>query len=1212
MVRGARLLLICGIVSFPAAGQAQLGDGDFQHISITEGLSDSHLRSIVQDRRGFLWFGTFDGLNRYDGYQIRVFRYEPGNPRSLASNFVRALYVDRSGTLWVGTIGGGLHRFDPLSEGFVRYQHDPNDRESLGDNRVRSICEDPSGGLWIATAKGLDRLDRYSGRFRHYRHDPGDPDSLSHDDVYSVLPDRSGAIWVGTYGGGLNKLVSSPGPARFIHYRHDPKDAHSLSSDLVHTLYEDKEGLLWIGTWGGGLNRFDPDQGSFKRYENRGLSGNLIWSVQEDRQGRLWVGAWGGGLSQFDRRTESFKTYRHDPAEPRSLAHDNVVSIYEDREGLLWVGTGGGGVSRLDPARRPFATLSFDSSGRRAATSRDVRAVQEDREGSLWIGTFSDGLYAVDEKSHRVHNYRHDPESPRSLSSDSVSSIAEGQRGALWVGTSGGLNRLERVTGRFRRYNHDPSEPTSLSDDTVSSLLAEQDTGVVWVGTSRGLNRLDPRTDTFTRYARGSTGEPGSGSDEVAVVFKDRKGALWLGRPDGLDRLDTATGQFQHYRLDSGPGSSETAVLAIHQDARGWLWLGGTTGLLQFDPDTGSVIRYTEAPDAPHGMVWAILEDAEGRLWLSTPQGLLRFDPGTKQFRHYDWSELPLRQTFGQGACQGRTGKLFFGAGDGLLAFDPSQIKDLPYAPPVVLTGFQIANRPVPIAEDSVLKQSITETAALTLLPSDGIVSFEFAALSYRAPARNRYRYRLEGFDREWTEVDSQRRLVTYTNLAPGNYLFRVLGSNNDGFWNEEGAALRITVLPFWWQTWWFRWGSLAGAALLLFAAHRVRLRFVEARAAEVRAVLESLRSHIAVLDGKGRITAVNESWSSFARDEASGAAPGANYLDVCRRAVEEGAEKAEEALSGIESVLLGKADLFELEYARRNSSSTLWYSLTVMPFRGAAGGAVVSYTDVTAHKRAEEEAQRHREELAHVTRVATVGELAASIAHEINQPLASIVTNANAGRRFLEGDGSDTGEIRSVLRDIAEQGKRAGEIIRRLRELLKKGRVDRKSLDVNELIRGVAALVRSDALTKRISMRLSLAGGLPGVPGDPIQLQQVILNLMMNSFEAMSQGEAGPCELTVRTWSDDRETVEVALSDTGPPISEETFQKMFMRFYTTKPAGLGIGLSISRSIVEAHGGRLWAERNPERGLTMRLTLATAEQGVAALQEQAAAAPADP
>ena len=1182
-------LVLLFVLAVGARGWSDAPEGNFRHLSIEQGLSDGHLRTIVQDPRGFLWFGTIDGLNRYDGYEIRIFRHDPENPRSLGANFVRALHVDRGGRLWVATIGGGLNLFDPRTEDFVRYEHDPADPQSLGSNEVRSLWEGRAGELWIATSNGLDRMDP-SGRFRHYRHDPNDPNSLSHDDVYSVLEDRRGSLWVATYGGGLDRLNPAAGREEFVHYRHDPKDPESLASDLIHVLHEDRAGVLWVGTWGGGLARFDRERGTFAREANRFLSSPFIWTIREDRSGGLWIGTWGGGLSWIEPERNGFETYRGDSARPSSLSHDNVVSVYEDREGLLWIGTGGGGVSVLDPSRKPFATLPLGLSG----GGSDVRAIHEDRQGTLWIGTLGDGLYATETKAGRLRNYRSDPKDPASLSDDSISSLAEDSRGVLWVGTTKGLDEHDPAASRFRRHAHVSTDSRSLSDDMVTSLLAEPDTGNLWVGTSKGLNLFDPRTATSTPLPSEFNRDDGS-----LILERDREGALWLSRLPGLERFDPTTGVSRQYELRLGEGSGEIVVAAAHEDESGRLWLGTAIGLLSLDPATGSFTRFNQDTEAPQGMVMSILEDDEGRLWLSASQGLYRFEPGANEFKHYGPEEIGLRQGFSLGAMKSRAGRLYFGSADGLVWFDPSAIKDDDYVPPVVLTNLQLANRPVPIGSESVLRQSITETTKVELLPRDRVISLEFAALSYRAPWKNRYRYRLDGFDADWTEVDSGRRLVTYTNLPPGHYVFRVAGSNNDGFWNEDGAALAIAVLPSWWQTWWFRLGSLVGAGLVVFGAHRLRMRSLETRALALgkeidarkkieavlrereemnRGVLESLESAIALLDGEGRLTAVNESWKALFPQSVVGS----NYLEL---------RQGEELVAGIQSVLRGRREPWEAEVLRGTASGERWYSVSIVPFRGPTAGAVVSFTDIEARKRAEEEVSRHREELAHVGRISTMGELVASIAHEINQPLASIVTNANAGRRFLDREDPDRGEVRGVLAAISEQGQRASDIIRGLRKLAKKGAIEQKTLDVNELVRDVTTLVRNAAVTQRVSMRLSLADGLPRVLGDPIQLQQVLLNLLVNSFDAMSQDGTGPRDLTLRTWSDETSSVEVAVSDSGPPVPEEALRNLFTRFYTTKSTGLGIGLSTSKSIVEAHGGKLWAEPNPDRGLTLRVRL---------------------
>jgi PAS domain S-box-containing protein len=1183
----------------------------FRQLSIPDGLSDGHVRTIVQDGRGFLWFGTIDGLNRYDGYQLRVFRHESDNARSLASNFVRALYVDRSGTLWVGTVGGGLDRFEPLTEDFVHYRDDPKDPESLGADDVHSIAQDRSGALWIATSRGLDRMDPSTGRFRHYRHDAGNPESLSHDDVYAVLEDARGALWVGTNGGGLDRGVLGSEPLRFVHYRHDPGDEDSVSSDLVQVLHEAKSGALWIGTWGGGLNRLLPGRDAFERYQSPGLPSPNVWTIREDRGGTLWVGTGGGGLVHLDPSGEIREVYRNDPAVPSSLAHDNVTSVYEDREGLLWIGTGGSGVSVLDRARKPFDPLPFSSSNRPAGGFRDVRAIHEDHEGNLWIGTGGQGLFGVPPEGGPPRNYRYRPGDRGSLSNDIVLSIAEDSRGVLWIGTMGGLNELDVARERFRRYHHDTADDSSVSDDLIATLLADPDTGSIWVGTSTGLNRLDPRKGTFQHYPREE--EDGSIAPQggMLILLKDATGGLWLDESPGLFRFDPTTGRFRGYRLGSETTASGTPVYAARQDERGRLWLAAASGLLSLDPESGEVTRFGgDDPSTPLAALTAILEDDEGRFWLASTQGLYRFDPRTKRFRRYDLEEIGLRQALSQGACRSRTGRFYFGGADGLVTFDPSKIEDVAFAPPVVLTRLELANRAVPIGPESVLKQSITETARLTLGPRDRIFSLEFAALSYRAPFRNRYRYRLEGFDRDWTEVDGRRRLATYTNLAPGHYVFRVSGSNNDGFWSETGATLAIDVLPSWWQTGWFIGSTVLVGTLLVFGAQRLQVRSLVRRARELarevesrlrteaalreqeetnRGVLESLKSAIALLDGEGRITTVNESWKSLFPEGLVGA----DYVAVLRETIDSGAERAAEVATGIQSVLEGRTASWEVEIPSRTSSGTRWYSVVVSPFRGARRGAVVSFSDIESRKHAEEEARQHRDELAHIARVETVGELTSSIAHEINQPLASIVTNANAGRRFLDRE-APTAEVREVLSEIAAQGKRASDIIRGLRDMVRKGHVHRDVLHPNDLIRAVAKLLDGEAVARRISVKLALTGGLPDVMGDRIQLQQVVLNLMKNAFDAVSHEAPDLREVKIRSWSDDRLTVETAFSDTGPPVPEETFEKMFARFYTTKARGLGIGLSLSRSIIEAHGGRLWAEASRERRVTFRVSLPAA------------------
>ncbi len=811
----------------------------FDHLAPGDGLASPIVWDVLQDHRGFLWFATFDGLQRYDGYHLKTYQPRPNDPRSLSGSLLRVLYEDRSQVLWVGSWNNGLSRYDRQSDRFTRYQHDPADPSSLAGNAIRAILEDRAGNLWIGTNGGLSRFDRATQGFVHYRHDPADPHSLAHNDIFALYQDRAGDLWVGTYGGGLDRF--EPASGRFTHHRHDPADPSSLSTDRVYTaITEDRAGDLWVGTWEGGLERLDRQTGRFMHYRHdpadpSSLAYDTVAALHVDAAGVLWVGTWGGGLDRFDPDSGGFLHERPDPLDPSSISDERVVAITEDRSGMLWLGTEGSGVSLLDRYKQQFAYYRQRPSDPASLVGSQVYTIAEDRAGRWWVGTFGGGLNRLDRQTGRFDHYRHDPADPASLSHDAVASVYVDRAGALWAGTLQGLNRLDPQTGRFTRYRHNAADPHSISHDQVNTIYEDR-AGALWLGTLDGLNRLDPQTGRFTRY-RNNPDDPASlGPFPIRTIAEDRAGNLWIGtRGGGLSRLDRRTGTFVHYRRNpADPRSlSSNSVLAIREGQAGTLWLGTEDGGLdRFDPVAGRVVAsYRRQDGLPSDSVTSILADDQGRLWLGTSHGLARFDPATQQIRAYNESDgVPVSLFQFGAALRSRGGELIFGGVNGFVAFDPGQLKDDLSVPPIALTDIQLANKPLPIGQDSPLTQAIDDQPELTLSHEDRVISVEFAALSYRAPARNRYRYRLEGFDREWTEVDGARRFVTYTNLNPGSYLFRVIGSNSDGVWNDVGRSLRIVITPPWWQTLWFR--ALVAALLVGagVAAYRWRVRALAAR----------------------------------------------------------------------------------------------------------------------------------------------------------------------------------------------------------------------------------------------------------------------------------------------------------------------------------------------------------------------------------------------
>jgi diguanylate cyclase (GGDEF)-like protein len=799
----AALAVVGGLLSAdPAAAEAR--NLRFERLSLEQGLSQSHVNCILQDRHGFLWLGTQDGLNRYDGYRFRVFKHDAREPGSLASNTVWALFEDKDGALWVGTDGAGLSRLDRKTSEFTRYPARPNDPRGLSSNRIRYLMEDRDGALWIATdGGGLARLDSARVNFTTYRTNPSDPGSLSDDRVRHVYQDRDGVLWVGTYQGGLNRFE---GGRRFTRFRKGPEPG-SLPNDRVRAILQDRSGALWVGT-DGGLSEWRPESQRFVSHEHSdtdrtSLSDNRVLALYQDGGGVFWVGTQGGGLNKWNTATGSFALVRSDPASPKSLLSNRITSFASGPDGVLWVGT-------------------------------------------------SEGLTRMDRRTGDFRSYRNDPRDPRSLSDSHVMSLLVDEKGRLWVGTfEGGLNLLESATGRFRHFMPDPKDPASLIGPGISALLEDHE-GRLWVGVFRGgLDQFDPETGKAVHY-RSAPGDPTSlSSDSIISLSEGRAGQIWVGTDGaGINRFDPASGKATRYRSEAGnPTSlSSDAIFVIHEDRQGDLWMGTQGGGLNRwrakDRAAGQAVftRYTEREGLANDTVYGLLEEDSGTLWLSTNRGLSRLDPETGSFRNFDATHGLQSDEFNFGAYhQAPTGEMFFGGIDGFNSFVPSRVRRNEYVPPVVLTSIQKLNREVRPGQD------LADVRDLTLDYRDYVVSFEYAALDFAAPERNRYAYKLEGLDRDWVAAGSSRR-ASYTNLRPGHYVFRVKASNGDGVWNEDGLAVRIDVEPPPWRSAWAyaAYALLAAGAFRLYArsqeqkrrreveySHRLKLQ-VEDRTAEL------------------------------------------------------------------------------------------------------------------------------------------------------------------------------------------------------------------------------------------------------------------------------------------------------------------------------------------------------------------------------------------
>jgi len=822
----------------------------FEELSIEDGLSQTIVLSIAQDNDGFIWFATEDGLNRYDGYHFSVIKHDPEDPISMAYNHLLSLFIDSRGILWIGTFNEGLDRYDSENNEFVHFKFDKDDPTSISNGMVNCIHEDANGDIWAGTDQGLNRLDFNTGKFTRYMHDPDDPESLGADKVVSLCHCSDGYIWAGTYGGGLCRLDLKTG--KFKNFRHAPDNPGSLPHNSVTALEVDSHGNLWIGTNGGGVSLLDMRTESFTNFaadpdDPDRLSHQAVFAIHEDTNGIVWMGTNGGGLNRYDPTTGKFMRFVNDPNDPTSISYNEIYDIYEDRSGVIWLGTYGGGANKFDLKRKKFVHFRYDPNSPNTMGHPIIWSILEDEPGKVWIGTHGGGLDLLDRQTGLYKNFRHDPDDPYSLSADVVRVVYKTDDGTIWIGTNGGgICRLDRETGRFHCYRNDPDDPSSISHDQIRSMFEDSE-GYLWIGTNGGgLNRMDRETGTFTRYVNDMDDPSSVSNDFIRVIFEDSDGGFWLGtQGGGLNRMDRESETFKAYTRDSADSTSLNSdfVFSLLEDARGFLWMGTWGGgFSSFDREKETFTAYTDEDGLPSNSVYGALEDEYGNFWLSSNNGICRFDPRELVCKNYNERDgLQSNEFNGNSFFRSPSGEMFFGGTEGFNAFYPSEIKDNPYIPPVVITSFTKLNKEVRFDEP------ISDIDEIRLTHRDYVFSFEFAALEFSAPEKNRYAYKMEGLDQDWVYTDYEKRFATYTTLPAGKYTFRVKASNNDGIWNEQGASIDLVILPPFWQTWWFRIAvvlMITGIFLVLYRRRvqtmRMKIELQTAHAAQMSIMPQS------------------------------------------------------------------------------------------------------------------------------------------------------------------------------------------------------------------------------------------------------------------------------------------------------------------------------------------------------------------------------------
>ena len=1123
----------CGFALNPSLDINQYG-----HNAWSDGSSVGNIYAITQTPDGYLWLGGEFGLFRFDGVRSVPWQFPAGQR---LPNKPFSLLVTRDGALWIGTFAG----LATWSDGrLTRYS-------ALDGLRVTSLLEDREGTVWVGLLD--DSFGTHAGRLCAIRNGSaqcyGEGGAFG-SFVSGLYEDSSSTLWAGA-DSGLWRW--KPGPPRRYATPGMQIKALSKTYDGGVLIAMHRAGLKQVV--GGKVETYpirDPTHPNRMLRDRDVNSNKLLW----DRDGGLWIGTRDRGLIHVhEGRTDVF-------AKSDGLSGDSISSLFEDREGDVWVATTGG----LDRFRDlPVTMISV----KQRLFSNDTNSVAAGTDGSIWLAT-QDGLARW--KNGQPTFFL----KSSGLPDNAAQSLFQDDRGRIWVFTGHGLAYFE--DGRFAVVNGIPSEEVySITGDKAGNL---------WLSGNRGLSHmLDGHLVEHLPWS--ALGHP----EQAKVVLSDR-GGVWISflRDGGVSFFEDRQVRAS-YTTANGLGKGNVADLQL--DREGALWAATEEGGLSRIKD-GRIATLTTRNGLPCDTIHFTTEDDDRSLWLYTACGLVRIlrpdldawivDPKRRvETAVWDAADgVRLRpfspDSFSPPVAKLTNGKIWFLTGEGVQVIDPRHLAANTLPPPVHIEQVMANGKLYQVTQGMRLPANVRD------------VEIEFTGLSLAAPEKVHFKYILEGQDPDWREVINERH-AQYSNLPPRRYRFRVIASNNSGVWNEQGDTLEFAIAPAFYQTAWFRVLCLAVLLALLWAAYLFRVRRLQRDFRTLRAVIDTIptMAWTALPDGSNAF--VNRRWAEFtglSPEDTAGSGWTAAIHPEDRQPYSE---------KWRTSLATGEPFESEARFCCAADGEYRWLLARGVAVRDEHEKILRWYgtlTDIEDIKRSEEERERLRQmeaDLAHINRVSIMGELAASIAHEVNQPLSGIVSNGSACLRWLAGDAPNLEEARETARRIVRDGKRAGEVIGRIRALTKRVAMPKEALDLNDTIREVLILVGDEAKRRGVFIRTNFPGDLSPVSGDRVELQQVVLNLVMNAIEAMSSVDERIRELTITTRSIDGDHVQVTVQDRGPGLDPNTMGHIFDPFYTTKPGGMGMGLSISRSILERHAGRLWATANDGPGTSFHFTL---------------------
>lgn len=1116
------------------------GKMEFEHLNRNQGLPTNTVTAIVQDKYGMLWFGSQNGLVRFDGYDYKLYVQDPKDTNSVENNFIDYLGLTKDGDLMIGHKGYGFSIYTLETGVFQRFGHDPRNPNSLRNDQVIAMHSDPKGIIWIGTNMGLERFDPKSGLFEHYDIKEGnssrkaavssivqEPDGqlllyVSGNKIarfnpksrsYSFLPitialnihlrinrggvlclDRKGYLWIGTEFEGLIRYHEKTGEI----VKYDTQNSQ-LKSNVIMQIVEDSEGTVWVATDGGGLMEFgsNSEKPIIHRFDPKdptSLSSNAVYSVCQTKEGHLWIAAFSAGLNILKKNKKRFELYNDKGLVGKSLNNKSVLSFAEAENGQIWVGTDGGGLNLFDPLKKTFTYYTKENS---SICSNVIKTLVNDNDGNLWVGTYASGLCVANfQKKYFKHFLPSDFTNGKSISRFNVWSLSKAKNGNLWIGElDGGLDYYNFEEGKFKNYYHLIPELKKLVTPNFMTVFNDKDDNL-WVGTqTEGAYKISGMGNKTTSFRHRPNDPKSIVSDYIQVITQDSEGRIWIGtKQGGLSMLPNPNAvEFVNFNLNNG---------------------------------------------LPGNTVFSVVEDRKKDIWITTDKGLCKYEPKTGVFRTFDESDGLQSLEFKIGAVyKEASGHICLGGPEGFNRFHPDSIVYNVHAPEVYISGIKLFNKPIEPRQSYNDKVYFTKPIhlldTLLLSYSDYVLSIDFTGIDYTCPEKNKFAYMLEGFEKDWNTVDANRRSANYTNLAPGQYVFHVKAANNDGVWNEKGRSLIIIVSPPWWQTWWFR--ILATIAILsaLVGFYKWRVRQISAR---------NILLQKAVQERTAELREANEHLS--------------NSNEEIRLSNEQLEKQNSEILKMNEQILLQKKEILEQK----------------------------------------DELELKNNQLNQIN--ATKDKLISIIGHDLRNPVSALTSLTD----MLQGMYKSLSEndITQILGHIQASSTSLKLLVNNLLDwaLVQSKHVEPqpKKVDVAKAAEECFKLLKLHAEGKGIQFDLiTMEEHL--VFADPNMLKTILRNLVGNAVKFTPEGGS----ISISSEHTEKGELLITVSDTGVGMTQDKIDQLLDNQLigttsgTSNEKGTGLGLVIVREFIEANRGRLEITSTPNQGTKFKIYLPVAE-----------------